>query len=191
MRRWTAFLPLLFLLGLLLASVACQPAAEPEPPPPLRRVENAALGLVIGNLPESLEVTVNEDDVLQLVPTDLAREGQLTVVLDPEERGGINLVQACRDHQAEIEERGGTYSGQRELGWQYGTAFYSRGTYQIDGAPIEETSVFVIHPTRDRRLRLVYSYPAGGSPEDTGRRLEEDLFGVLGEIEPLQETPAS
>ncbi len=191
MRCLTTSLTFFFLLGLLLTTIGCQPAAETAPPAPLRRVESVALGLVIGNLPESLEVVVNEGETLQFAPSDPARGGQLTLTLDAEEQGGINLVQACRDHQAAIEARGGTYSGQRELGWQYGTAFYSRGTYQVDGAAIEETSVFVIHPTRDQRLRLVYSYPAGGSPEDTGKRLEEDLFGVLGEIEPLQETPAS
>lgn len=192
MRRSKAVLPLFLLLPWTLAIAACQPAAETEPPaPPVKRVENAALGLVISNLPAQLEVETNEGEVLHLVPADPARGGLLQVIVDPEEKGGINLVQACKDHQAEIEARGGTYNGQRELGWQYGVAFYSRGTYEIDGQPTEETSIFVLHPTRDQRLRLVYAYPAGGTPEETRQRLEDDLFGILGELEPLQEAAAS
>jgi len=176
--------PILASLVVLALLWSCQkePPAEPEAPA-AERIECSGLGVAIAALPAWFRVAVHRDDALELVPAAADGTGRLAVVVGEVEDGGINLIAAVEEHQAEILARpGGEYKGQRELTSQLGTTFYSRGRYDSDEGVIEETMIFAIHPWGDRILRLVYRYPAG---DDTRERLEEQLFEVLGEIEAL------
>ena len=190
-----AYKPLFWaLLALLptLALVGCQPGEETAEPAAveLERVENTTLGVAIANLPPVFQVAVNEGDRLELVPSDAELGGRLSVVAgEVPEVGGVNLVAAVRDHQADIESRpDGNYQGQRELqGLPLGTSFYSRGRYTTDaGTTEEETVVYFLHPSGDRPLMLIYRYPAG---DDSPVRLQDQLFEVALELEALMVEP--
>lgn len=179
-----------FVAMALLTACQQQEAEAPVEAPP-ERVENAALAVAIADLPSLFQVQTNDGAVLDLVPSDPALEGVLSVATHTPETAGINLVAAVERHKADIESRvDGAFKGQRELGTPMGTAFYSRGHFTADGRAMEETAVFMIHPAGDRELHLVYVYPAG---DDTASRLQDQLFEVLGEIEGLAvaETPAA
>lgn len=179
MRPATALMSLAFLSLLACAS------EEAPPPPPAERVENPQLGVAITALPPVFEVTANEGTRLELAPAAEGSTGTLAVTAGEAESGGINLLAAVKAHEAEILAReGGEYKGQRELGSQLGTAFYSRGRYAgEDGAQVEETVIFLVHPWGDRTLQLIYRYPA--APEDTKERIEGHLFPLLGTLEGL------
>ncbi len=162
----------------------CKEQEAPPPTPPAERVENAQLGVAIAALPTVLRMTANEGATIELVPSAEGVTGSLSVVAGEAETGGINLVAAVEEHKGEILAReGGEYKGQRELGSQLGTAFYSRGHYPgDDGATVEETVIYLVHPWGDRTLQLRYSYPAA---DDTKLRIEDHLFSLLGELEAL------
>jgi hypothetical protein len=169
----------------------CRPPAEGPETPGERagpgRVENLQVGVAVAALPSYFRVEANEGPRLELVPAAAGETGRLLIVAGEPETAGINLVEAIKAHKEEILARpGGEYKGQRELGSQLGTAFYSRGRYTgSGGATEEETVVFLVHPWGDRTLELVYRYPAGDG-EETRRRIEDHLFAVLGELEPIE-----
>jgi len=170
----------------ILASIAiglaagCQSPAPPEPA--AQRIENAALGIAVAAVPEGLEVAVNDGERLELVPAGDAATGRIEVSCGAPSLGGVNLVAAVQEHEAEIRAReGGEYRGQRELAGPLGTAFYSRGVYPGAAGPTEETVLFAIHPDGDRVLRLTYRYPAAA---DSGERVGQ-LLALLAELEPL------
>lgn len=173
----------------LLLTVACQPAAEePAAPPKGERVENADLGVAVAELPSFFKVSSNEGTVIELVPAAAEVEGVLKIQETEAETGGINLYAAIERHKADLQGReNGDYKGQRELGSQLGTAFYSRGLYTEAEQAMEEVAVFLVHPKGDRELQLVYTYPAG---EDSKERMMDQLFAVLGEVEELVPAPA-
>ena len=179
-------LGLLLLLGLV-GCQAEQQEAAPSAPEPVR-VENAEVGIALASLPAFFRVDVNEGDRLVLAPADPAVAGELTISAGEPQRSGINLVAAIEEHKAQLAERAdGEFKGQRELGGPLGTAFYSRGRYTgDDGTAMEEIKIFVIHPWGDRRLNLDYVYPAG---DDSAQRLQDQMFEVFGELEPLDATP--
>ena len=174
----------------LLCTVACQPAAE-QPAEPVKgeRIENTELGMAIAELPAYFQVTSNEGSVIELQPASAEVEGVLKVQESEAETGGINLVAAVERHKADLQNReNGEFKGQRELGSQLGTAFYSRGLYTEAGRTMEEVVIFLVHPKGDRELQLVYTYPAG---EDSKERLTDHLFGVLEVLEELPVAPAA
>lgn len=172
---------------LALAVLACQPqppAPEPAAEEPVgERVENATAGVAIAHLPAFFQVAAN-GDTIELVPASADGRARLTVAAGEAEVGGINLVEAVRNHKGDVLARpDGDYKGQQELGTPLGTAFYSRGRYTAeDGTAEEETVIFLVHPWKDRKLRLVYRYAAA---DDTKERVENQLFEVLGELEAL------
>lgn len=188
-------LPWLVALATLLLLVGCQGAGDggdgDGAEAPAERVENATLGVAIANLPTVFQVVVNEGEQLELTPTDAALGGRLMVVAgDPPEVGGVNLVATVQAHKEEILARpDGDYKGQRELaGLPMGTSFYSRGRYTAeDGSTEEETVVYFLHPRGDRPLMLIYRYPAG---EDSPSRLQDQLFEIALELEPMDSPTA-
>lgn len=179
-----AFASILALI--LLLSVGCKsPEAEAPVEEPPERIENAQLGVALADVPDFFQVASKDGAVIELTPKDATVEGTLTVSATETETGGINLVAAMEEHKTDLSSReAGSYKGQRELGSQLGTAFYSRGQWSEDGRMMEETVVFLIHPWGDRKLLLTYVYPAG---DDSSARLMEQLFAVLGELEPLSD----
>ncbi len=187
-RALSLLLSIVFSLCLTACQGGEQDAAENAEPPLGERVENPQNGVALAGVPGFFRLVSNDPSGIVLAPSDAAVPGTLTVKAGEKEIGGINLIAAIEQHkEAVLARQGGDYKGQRELGSQLGTAFYSRGHYLgDDGVALEETIVFLVHPWNDRTLQLVYVYPAG---EDSGERIQEQLFGVLGEVEPLGSEP--
>jgi hypothetical protein len=167
----------LVVLCLALLALTC---SEPAPPPDTS-VENAALGIKLTSLPEGLVLAINQGETLELKPADEGTAGRVWFVARPEQEGvGVNLVAAVQGHQAEVEAMpDGSYKGAQELQGDIGTAFYSRGRFSENGLEVEETILFLIHPSANRLLEIHYRYPAG---TDSAARVEQ-LIGVLGELE--------
>jgi len=130
-------------------------------------------------VPEGLHTTLNEGKSLELRPTGEGVDGLVWFAVGPE-KVGVNLVAATQSHKAQIENLpDGEYKGGEELQGDFGVAFYSRGRFSEAGATVEETVLFLIHPSASRQLEIHYRYPAG---EDSAARVEQ-LIGVLAELE--------
>lgn len=150
-------------------------------PPPDTGIDNTELGIKLASTPEGLALSVNRGDTLELRPADEGTAGRLWFTARPEQKGvGVNLVAAVQEHQAQIEGMpDGSYKGAQELQGDIGTAFYSRGRFSEAGSEVEETILFLIHPTGNRLLEIHYRYPAGS---DSAARVEQ-LISVLAEME--------
>lgn len=165
----------------LALSLACQKEPQAVVELPADRLENAPMGLAIGALPRPFDVVAGDAAEWSFTAPGPAAPGSLTLIVGPEEDGGINLVDAIKYRKSWFEEaEGGEYHGNRELGGPYGAIFTARGTYSIDGAKVEETWAYAIHPGRNSLLSVRYTYPTG----ESGTRVDQ-LVELLGEIEPL------
>ncbi len=182
-------LPALTAASLVLA--ACGPRQEDTTtavlPTEPERVENAVLGIVLAGPQEAgFDVVTNEGETLVLVRHAQGEQAEatLTYQASPPQTAGINLVEAVKQQQAEIESRpGGNFLGQVELMSQFGTAFSTRGRYAGEaGGEVEEIKIFTVHPAGDRLLSMTYRYPTddGGTKE----RLDQAM-AALGLVEPL------
>ena len=162
-------------LVLALIVLACsRPASIPDP-----GVENIDLGIKLASMPEGLVVDANQGSTLELRPAEEGAAGVVWFVVGPEQVA-VNLVAAVQEHQTHIEDLpGGTYKGAQELQGDIGTAFYSRGRFVDADSSLEETVLFLIHPSGNRLLEIHYRYPAG---DDSAARVEQ-LIGVLAELE--------
>jgi hypothetical protein len=177
MRNTTMRIRTMIVLTLMLTVMSC--AEPPPPPPPDTSVENVDLGIRLAAVPEGLETTVNEGSSLELQPTAEGVEGLVWFVVSPDLHA-VNLVAAVANHQAQIEGLpDGEYMGGQELQGDFGVAFYSRGRYSEAEATVEETALFLIHPTASRQLEIHYRYPAA---DDSAARVEQ-LIAVLAELE--------
>lgn len=173
--------------------VACQPGSEPASEPgseaveaPPERVENPELGLAIKDLPEELEVGMNEGETLALS----APGGGTIQLLNGELENSINLVQAAKDHQAAMESKPGGEIRQRNemMSADFGTTYFSRGRYESETGGLEEEAVLLlIHPRGDRPLTVRYVYPvtAETTDEEIKARIEGHLFETLFQLEGL------
>jgi len=160
---------------LALAALSCSQPAPPQNP----GIENSDLGIKLASVPEGLALAANQGGKLELRPTDESTVGSIWFVAGPETES-VNLVAAVQDHQAHIEGLpDGIYKGAQELQGDIGTAFYSRGRFSDEGAEVEETVLFLIHPSGTQLLEIHYRYPAG---TDSAARVEQ-LIGVLAELE--------
>jgi hypothetical protein len=170
----------LALLALLLLPAGCGRQAPDEDVPDATAVAevgttNQELGITLQNIPEGLVVEANQDANLILAPETPEQGVFLKFEVGPEEVG-VNLIAAVQSHQAHIEDfPGGKYFGSTELISQLGTAFLSRGQFNSEDDEIEEARVFVIHPSGNRLLSLIYTYPAGGDSQSRA----ETLLAVL------------
>lgn len=157
-----------------------QPEEAPEiEDRPAEIVVNPELRLRLNGVPDGFAVVANDGDSLVLEPVDDAIRGRIVITdLDPDE--GQNLPAEVEAHQSFVAGReGGDPRGGQELLSPLGTTFYSRGRYVLDGAEIEETAIFAIHPDGDRIVTMVYRYPAAG---DSSSRVQQ-LFDVLAVVE--------
>jgi hypothetical protein len=165
-------------LVLAISALSC---SEPPPPPqpPDTSVENIELGIKLAAVPEGLETSFNQGRNLELRPTREGVEGVMSFFVGPEQHA-INLVAAVQDHQAKIEALpDGEYIGAQELTGDAGVVFYSRGRFSDQEAAVEETVLFLIHPSAYRLLEIHYRYPAA---DDSAARVEQ-MIEVLAELE--------
>jgi hypothetical protein len=178
----------LALLGLVLLPAGCSREATEDAVPDTADVSisNQELEVTLQKVPDGMVVKINEGRNLILSPAT-PEHGVLLKVEVGAPEVGVNLVAAVQEHQDHIEDLpGGTYNGKTELICHLGTAFLSRGQFDqppsedglIEGVRIEESRVFALHPSQDRLLSLVYSYPAPSGPEGTSSRAKA-LLAVL------------
>jgi hypothetical protein len=169
---------MIIVLVLAVSALSCS-EPPPPPPPPDTGVENAALGIALASVPEGLHTTVNEGSTLELRPTGEGVDGLVWFAVGPE-KVGVNLVAATQSHKDQIEDLpDGEYKGGEELQGDFGVAFYSRGRFSEAETTIEETVLFLIHPSASRQLEIHYRYPAA---DDSAARVEQ-LIAVLAELE--------
>ena len=169
---------MIVVLVLVVSTLSCA-EPPPPPPPPDTSVENTELGIALASVPEGLRTTLNEGSSLELRPTAEGADGLVWFAVGPE-KVGVNLVAATQSHQAQIENLpDGEYKGGEELQGDFGVAFYSRGRFSEAGTTVEETVIFLIHPTASRQLEIHYRYPAA---DDSAARVNQ-LIEVLAELE--------
>jgi len=168
------------LLGIVvIVLVGC--GEEPPPAPVPVSVTNTALGIRLAAVPADFELSVNDGDTLELVPSSSEVKGRLWFSVGPEERG-VNVVAGMKGHERRIKEKPeAAYKGAQELVTHLGAAFYSRGQYLAGTTMMEETAVFAGHPSQTRLLSVTYRYPAG---VDSSVRVQQ-LLDVLGEVQAI------
>jgi hypothetical protein len=171
----------LVLAAVLVTSLACQKRPRATVELPGERLENPDMGLAIASVPSAFDVVSGDAQEWTFTAPGDNGDGTLTLMVGPEEGGGINLVDAIKYRKTAFEEaEGGVYHGNRELGGPYGAIFTARGSYTVDGTLVEETWAYAIHPGRNSLMSVRYTYPTG----ESGTRVEQ-LVEFLGEIEPL------
>ena len=164
-------------MGILLA--ACAKTDEPAAAAP-QPVANDAFNLSFHDIPEGFDVETNEGEILRLSSASEERQGTMWVEVSERSDYGIDLVGIVNSQKAQFEEReGGDYSGARKLVTPAGEAYYARGRYQEADQQVEETRVFLLHPTENRLVAFHYLYPAA---DDSAERLPE-LFAWVAEID--------
>ena len=169
---------MIFVLVLVVSTLSCA-EPPPPPPPPDTSVENPELGIALASVPDGLRTTLNEGSSLELRPTAEGADGLVWFAVGPE-KVGVNLVAATQSHQAQIENLpDGEYKGGEELQGDFGVAFYSRGRFSVGDVTVEETVIYLIHPTASRQLEIHYRYPAA---DDSAARVTQ-LIEVLAELE--------
>jgi hypothetical protein len=175
---------LIALLSVAVLALGACGKAGPEDPKKLPRVENPAMGVAIGAVPPAFSLISNEGAEIHLDRKE--GKGEVTMLVERPEVGGVNLPQMVRDWK-EIYEgmEEGKYLGQVELTTQFGPAYTVRGSYQKDGVATEERRLFALHPNGDEVLTFVYTYPEGNN----SRERTDELFELVTEIESLEFQP--
>lgn len=142
-------------------------------------IRNPALGIAITELPEPFRLEENGAATIRLAVDD--REGEVVIdAAPPPESGGVNLVEAVHEKQAEFEAKpGGEYLGTQELILPTGPAFTARGRYLRDAREVEEIWVLTLHPQEQRMLRIVYRYPFATDSRERAQQLL-DLLAEIG-----------
>ena len=166
------------LLAIVLAT-GCSGGAVEEvsaPPPP----SNPDLNLAFSAIPSGFEVVQNDAEAMRLAPTDPEDASVFWVEVGEASDFGIPITEIVTAQKELFEALpDGDFGGNNELMTLHGRAFYSRGRYTHEGAQVEETRVFQIHPTENRLITFHYRYPAG---DDSAERVQQLLFW-LGELE--------
>lgn len=166
---------------------ACSKPAPPPAPAP-QRVANAALGIVIAELPEGFAVAENAGEKLVLKRTAADDPARVYVEVGPAQPGGVNLVQWVEAQPADFTAKpGGAFLGTKKLATPIGTAYTARGTYHGTAGDEGEIRILAVHPTEPRLLIVREVYPAG---DDTTARAQQ-ILDVFAEIEPLAATAAA
>lgn len=143
------------------AVAACQKAAPPPAPAPVR-IENPALGLVIAALPDGFRLDANEGETLRFASDGTTGAGTLTVSVDRSSRS-VNVIEEAKSAQKELEGLPeATFAGGNELVTPAGAGYAVRGSWTEDGVRLEERRIFALHPDGSGHLvTLADRYPAG------------------------------
>jgi len=156
----------LALLGLACGGDEEEPANEP--------VVVEELGLRFASLPAGFSVVENGSRLV------LEGAGTMTVEAGQPSDFGLDPVADATAQQARFESlEGGEFRGAQRLVTPSGPGAYARGRFTRDGQRMEETVVFVVHPTANRMVSLSYVYPAG---EDSSERVQS-LLELVAEME--------
>jgi hypothetical protein len=140
--------------------------------------------------PEAFEVETNDAETLTLTAPGLPGPSTVTVTLGELVEGGINIYEAVEEQLASFTELPeGASFGQTQLMADLGLAFMLRGRYQIEGNPVEELRIVLVHPVGNRLLSAGYVYPLGDDTSERGQQLME-LFGEMSSLEPAGEPAA-
>ncbi|MEM9407247.1 MAG: hypothetical protein AAGA81_14520 [Acidobacteriota bacterium] len=179
----TPSIPCAALAPILLAAtlIACGGATEeaaPEATGPA--VELPAINLAFDGLPAGFVVGSSGDDTVELVPSDPEGNGRMWIEAGELSDFGIDLVQVVTDQTEAYAQLDNSeyYGGRKLVVAAAGEAYYVRGRYDENGERVEETRIFLVHPSENRLVSLHYAYPAG---EDSGDRVQE-LFAFAGEL---------
>ncbi|HVS64193.1 MAG TPA: hypothetical protein VMT85_11905 [Thermoanaerobaculia bacterium] len=160
------------IVPLALLGLACGGGDEEEPANEPVVVEE--LGLRFVRLPAGFSVVENGSRLV------LEGAGTMTVEAGEPSDFGLDPVADATAQQARFESlEGGEFRGAQRLVTPSGPGAYARGRFTRDGQPMEETAVFVVHPSANRMVSLSYVYPAG---EDSSERVQS-LLELVAEME--------
>ncbi len=164
----------------IISSSGCKQAGPgPEAASAGPRVENAALGLAIAELPAGFELDTNDGTSLILTAPGPGDPGVLSFEVGPEEQGSVNIVETAERTKATFESRPqGQFFGNQELMTPIGSFFTARGAHEQADVRIEELLAFTLHPNSNRLIRISFLYPAGEAAERGPQ-----FAALLGEIE--------
>jgi hypothetical protein len=173
------------LISLLLG--ACSSAPEAPPAPGDTSFDAPAVLLHLATTPEVFEVETNDAETLTMTAPGLPGPSTVTVTLGELVEGGINIYEAVEEQLASFTELPeGASFGQTQLMADLGLAFMLRGRYQVEGNPVEELRIILVHPVGNRLLSAAYVYPLGDDTSERGQQLME-LFGEMSSLAPAGE----
>ena len=179
--------------GVSIAHIGCQAAGDPEETGPTRIVVEE-IGIGLAGLPAGCTQVESIDEPLELAcelvettETPAGPVGTVRIELGEPSDFGIELADVSalerikEEHQVLFAEAGGEYLG---VGGQliygpFGPARYTRGRFQgEDGAALQQIRLFMVHPTQNRVLTLVYDHPVVDNA-DTAARINNHLLMLL------------
>jgi hypothetical protein len=161
----------------------------PAPPHPLPRVANAALGIVVDELPSAFRVVSNEGERLVLAPKATDDPARLTIAVGPLQPKGVNLVHWVETQPGEFTGKAeGVFLGAKKLITPIGTAYSARGRYRTEHGLVEEMRILAVHPAAPRLLMASYVYPAGADVTVRAQQLL-DIFAQIEALAPATPAP--
>ncbi len=178
--------------GVSIAHIGCQDAQEPEETGPIL-LEELGIGLV--DLPHGCMQAEASDEPLELVcelvettETPAGPAGTVRFELGEPSDFGIELadvsaLDVLREEQTPLFEAlpGGEFLGVGGALFYgpFGPARYSRGRFQAgDGATLQRIRFFMVHPTENRLVTLVYDHPPVDRA-DSAARINNHLLVLL------------
>ena len=179
--------------GVSIAHIGCQTAGDPEETGPTSIVLDE-IGIGLAGLPAGCTQVESIDEPLELAcelvettETPAGPVGTVRIELGEPSDFGIELADVSalerikEEHQVLFAEAGGEYLG---VGGQliygpFGPARYTRGRFQAeDGTALQQIRLFMVHPTQNRVLTLVYDHPVVDNA-DTAARINNHLLMLL------------
>ncbi len=172
--------------------IGCQDAQEPEETGPIL-LEDLGLGLV--DLPQGCTQVEASDEPLDLVceliettETPAGPAGTVRLELgEPSDFGfelaDVSALDALREEHRPLFEAlpGGEFLGVGGALFYgpFGSARYTRGRFQAeDGATLQRIRFFMVHPTENRLVTLVYDHPPVDRA-DSAARINNHLLVLL------------
>ena len=179
--------------GVSIAHIGCQTGGDPEETGPTRIVLEE-IGIGFAGLPAGCTQVESIDQPLELAcellettETPAGPVGTVRIELGEPSDFGIELADVSalerikEEHQVLFAEAGGEYLG---VGGQliygpFGPARYTRGRFQAeDGTALQQIRLFMVHPTQNRVLTLVYDHPVVDNA-DSAARINNHLLMLL------------
>ena len=180
--------------GVSIAHIGCQTGGDPEETGPTRIVVEE-IGIGLAGLPDGCTQVESIDEPLELAcellettETPAGPAGTVRIELGEPSDFGIELADVSaldvlrEEHQPLFEALpGGEFLGVGGALFYgpFGPARYTRGRFQAeDGATLQRIRFFMVHPTQNRILTLVYDHPVVDNA-DTAARINNHLLMLL------------